>query len=93
MKPLVAMRAALDDPDLFGSILVGASGAGWRVLLIAIVGEELTADERIVFESLTGRPREPARHVDEAWAICRPAKRQNSFYGRPWGLARGSLRP
>jgi hypothetical protein len=59
------MREALRDPDLFGSIFAGESFAGWRVLLIAIVGEELTADERIVFEALTGREREPGQPVEE----------------------------
>ena len=39
-------------------------------MLIAICGETLTDDERVVFESLTGRPREPARRIDEAWAVC-----------------------
>ena len=68
MKPLVTMRAALSDPDLLGSILAGPSWAGWRVLLIAIVGEALTADERAVFESLSGRPQEPGEAVDEFWA-------------------------
>ena len=70
MKPLIAMRAALAERDLFGEILVGDSWAAWRILLIAICGETLTNDERAVFESLTGRPREPARRIDEAWAIC-----------------------
>ena len=69
MKPLVSMRAALDDPQLFGTIFAGKSWAGWRVLLTAIVGEELTADERIVFEGLTGRQREPLEPVDEVWCI------------------------
>jgi hypothetical protein len=69
MRPLVSMRAALSDPDLFGSILVGPSWAGWRILLIAIVGEELTTDERIVFEKHTGRPQEPGEAVDEFWGV------------------------
>jgi hypothetical protein len=70
MMPLIAMRAALAERDLFGELLVGDSWAAWRILLIAICGETLTDDERAVFESLTGRPREPARRIDEAWAIC-----------------------
>jgi hypothetical protein len=41
MRPLVSMRAALADPDLFGAILPGDSWFPWRVLLIAISGEEL----------------------------------------------------
>ncbi len=64
------MRAALGDPDLFGRVFAGESWAAWRVLLIAAMGEALTDDERAVFESLTGRPQEPAQRVDEAWGIC-----------------------
>jgi hypothetical protein len=59
MKPLIAMRAALAERDLFGELLVGDSWAAWRILPIAICGEALTDDERAVFESLTGRPRNP----------------------------------
>jgi hypothetical protein len=43
------MRAALADPDLFGSILVGPSWEAWRVWLIALVGEGLTDEERVTF--------------------------------------------
>ena len=70
MRPLVTMRQALADPDLFGgAILAGDSWAVWRVLLIAIVGEELTPAERIIFERLTGRPREAQGAAEEAWFI------------------------
>ena len=78
MKPLVTMRRALEDPDLFGSILPGASWASWRILLIAAMGEELTAAERETFVGLTGREREPLERVDEFWAIHRPSRRQNA---------------
>ncbi|HZZ61493.1 MAG TPA: hypothetical protein VFE63_09995 [Roseiarcus sp.] len=70
MKPLVSMRAALADPDLFGSILAGESWAAWRVWLIAIIGEALTDEERVVFHTLTGREHEPGQRADEACAIC-----------------------
>jgi hypothetical protein len=69
VKPLVTMRRALEDPDLFGAILPGASWASWRVLLIALMGEELTEAERETFKTLTGREREPLERVDEFWAI------------------------
>jgi hypothetical protein len=69
MKPLIAMRAALLDPALFGMVLDGDSWAAWRVLLIAICGEELTTAERAIFESLTGREREPREPVEEALII------------------------
>ena len=69
MKPIVTMRAALYDPDLFGRMLDGESWAAWRALLIAAMGEELTDAERAIFEALTGREREPLERVDELWAI------------------------
>jgi hypothetical protein len=78
VKPLVTMRRALEDPDLFGSILPGASWASWRVLLIAAMGEELTEAERETFAALTGREKEPLQRVDEFWAIHRPAWRENA---------------
>jgi hypothetical protein len=69
MKPLIAMRAALSHPDLFGQLLGGDSWASWRTLLIAICGEELTPEERQTFRDLTGgREVEPGRMVEEACA-------------------------
>jgi hypothetical protein len=63
------MRGALSDPDLFGAVLAGESWAAWRVLLIAAMGELLTAEERGIFERLTGRPQEPGERCEEFWAI------------------------
>jgi hypothetical protein len=65
----MSMRAALDHPGIFGTILPGASWASWRVLLIASMGEELTEPERAVFLELTGRDHEPGERVEELWAI------------------------
>jgi hypothetical protein len=69
LRKLVTMRQALSDPDYFGSLLSGDSWAAWRVLLTAIVGEELTDEERVVFKSLTGRDSEPGEVVEEFWGI------------------------
>ncbi|MFO1126450.1 MAG: hypothetical protein U1E25_14990 [Methylocystis sp.] len=69
MKALVSMRAALSDPDLFGRVLEGESWAAWRILLISAMGEPLSEDERAIFQSLTGREREPLERVEELWAI------------------------
>ncbi len=77
MRPLISMRA-LNGANLFASILKGESWASWRVLLMAIVGEELTSEEGAIFESLTGRPQEPREPVEEFWAIIAadaPARR------------------
>ena len=69
LKKLITMREALESDGYFGRLLGGDSWAAWRVLLIAIVGEELTEDERAVFNSLTGREREPLEPVEEFWAV------------------------
>lgn len=69
MRKLLSMREALSRPDLFGDLLGGDSWASWRVLLIAIVGEALSDDERALFKSLTGREREPLNPVDEFWGV------------------------
>jgi hypothetical protein len=69
VKSLLSMRDALRDPEVFGEVLAGPSWDGWRVLLIALCGEALTTEERVVFESLTGRPREPGRPVEEAFLV------------------------
>jgi hypothetical protein len=66
LRKIVTMREALADPRYFGLLLAGDSWAAWRVLLIAIVGEELTEDERVIFKALTGR--EGARQAGEFWA-------------------------
>jgi hypothetical protein len=60
------MRQALEDPALLGASLEGSSWAGWRVLLIAAMGEPLTRSERKVFARFTGREREPGRRIEEA---------------------------
>ena len=69
LKKLVSMREALEDPGFFGTMLAGESWRAWRVILIAIVGEELTDDERIIFQALTGRDREPGEPVEEFWGV------------------------
>jgi hypothetical protein len=68
LRKIVTMREALADPRYFGLLLVGDSWAAWRTLLIAIVGEHLTDDERVVFKALTGRNIEPGEPCSEFWA-------------------------
>jgi hypothetical protein len=65
MIPRSTLRRALSDPNLLGEALAGDSWRGWRTLLIAAMGEELTDDEREVFRQLTGREREPGVRVEE----------------------------
>jgi hypothetical protein len=66
MKPTVSLRKALSDPGLLGQVLDDDSWSAWRTLLIAAMGEALTADERVVFKTLTGgRDCEPLQRVEE----------------------------
>jgi hypothetical protein len=70
MTPKLSMRDSLDEPDLFGKVLVGQSWDAWRVWLISLMGEPLvTEDERRIFRELTGRHTSPRERVDEAVAI------------------------
>jgi len=66
----VSLRRALTDRGLLGSILDGDSWLAWRSILLASMGEVLTADERAAFQSLTNRPAEPLQRVEELWVIC-----------------------
>jgi hypothetical protein len=65
----VTLRRALTDRGLLGSILAGDSWLPWRAILLASMGEELDADERVAFQSLTGRLTEPLERVEELWAV------------------------
>ena len=66
----ITMRQALTDPALLGSVLEGDSWRAWRVLLIAAMGEALTDDERVVFQKLTGREREPGERCFEILIVA-----------------------
>ena len=69
LRKIITMREALESPAYFGTLLAGDSWQAWRVLLVAIVGEELTDEERVVFKGLTGRESEPLEPVEEFWAV------------------------
>jgi hypothetical protein len=80
----VTMRQALSDRKLLGSVfasgpLRGDSWIVWRALLVAAMGEPLSADERAAFTRLTGRANEPTERVDEFVTIA----------GRRSGKSRG----
>jgi hypothetical protein len=65
MRPNIPLRQALADPHLLGNVLKGDSWRMWRTLLIAAMGEPLTADERVLFQEMTGRDREPLERVED----------------------------
>ena len=70
MKIITSLREALMDDRLLGQAIPGASWAIWRALLLASMGETLTAEERELFTLVTGRSQEPQERVDELWGIC-----------------------
>ena len=55
----ISLRNALTDRNLLGTVLQGSSWFAWRSLLFAAMGEELTEQERQLFQQLTGRAQEP----------------------------------
>jgi hypothetical protein len=65
----ISLREALSDDQLLGQSLRGKSWRRWRILLIAAMGEALTAEEREVFRELTGRDREPGVRCEELIGI------------------------
>jgi hypothetical protein len=69
MQPKFTMRKALTSPDLFESLLAGDSWSARRCVLIAAMGEPLTATERELFQKLSGRQHEPGQRVDELVAV------------------------
>jgi hypothetical protein len=69
LRKLVSMRETLESRAYFGGLLPGDTWRAWRILLIAIVGEELTDQERILFRSLTDREREPLEPAAEFWGV------------------------
>ncbi|WP_336490935.1 hypothetical protein [Methylobacterium nigriterrae] len=69
MKPLVSLRQALSDPDLLGSALPGPSWSTWRTILLAVMGEELTAEEAAVYRELSGRDYAGPIRPDEFFAV------------------------
>ena len=70
MKKLISVRQALEDPAWLGSMLGAESFAVMRTLLIAAMGEALTAAEMHIFTQLTGRAETPGEAVEELWVIA-----------------------
>jgi hypothetical protein len=62
MIPSITLRQSLSDPHLLGHSLP-PTAQPLKVLLLAAMGEPLTADERLVFRQFTGRDREPGQPV------------------------------
>jgi hypothetical protein len=61
----VTLRAAFNDPQLLAHVMAGDSFKPQRTLLLAAMGERLTAEEREIFTHFTGRDHEPNQRVAE----------------------------
>jgi hypothetical protein len=67
IRAAVSLREALIDPNLLGEVLKGDSWRTWRALLLATMGERLTASELEIFKRFTGgRTQAPPSRVEEA---------------------------
>ncbi len=69
MKVRTSFREAIEDDRLLGKALPGESWHAWRSLLLACMGEELTADELETFREVTGRDTAPTERCEELVAI------------------------
>ncbi len=71
MRKLLTMREALTSPAHFGGpdMMGGATWAGWRVVLLAVMGEVLTDAEREIYQAITEREREPVEPVREFYGV------------------------
>jgi hypothetical protein len=88
MKPTITMREALADVRLLGNVLAGESFQAWRVLLIAMMGEKLTEQERVIFTALTGgREAEPLQRIEEGCFVSAAscATRKHRKHSRGFG--------
>lgn len=79
MDKLVSVREALESKEWLGTILGGPSFSVMRVLLIAAMGEKLTAEELAIFEQVTQRKKAPTEAADELWIIV--ARRSGKTLG------------
>jgi hypothetical protein len=70
MKKLISVRHALEDSAWLGTMMGGESFAVMRALLIAAMGEALTAEELAVFTQITNRTEAPSEPVEECWIIA-----------------------
>lgn len=66
----LTIREALHEPKLLGFALPGDSWLPWRVMLMAVMGEELTEPERAIYRQFTGRDAEPGFIPAEFFAVA-----------------------
>jgi hypothetical protein len=70
MKKLITVREALESPAWLGQMLGGESFSVMRTLLIASMGEPLSAAEVEIFTQLTGRTGSGSVPVEELWIVA-----------------------
>jgi hypothetical protein len=78
MRPIVTMREALEDPNLLGNAMRGPTWVPIRAISIAAMGEPLTDEERVHFQALTKRQREPLKRVKRL-VVCAGRRSGKSY--------------
>ncbi len=64
MRPITTLRRSLSDPQLMAHVMAGETYRAQRILAMAALGEELTVEERAIFQKFTGgRDYEPGQRV------------------------------
>ena len=76
MKVRTSLREALSDERLLGKALAGDSWHAWRTILLATMGEKLTAEELVTFRAVTGRNKAPTKRCEELIGIIGQTRRQ-----------------
>src|SRR5262245_32382560 len=67
--PKTTLRTALENPQLLGGAIPGASWHGWCSRLLAAMGEALTPEELETYRRLTEREQPPTERVSELVAV------------------------
>jgi NUMOD3 motif len=91
MKPRISLREALSDPNLLGSALAGDSWKAWRTLLIAVMGEELTAEFLAVVGRRGGKSRALATFAAKAKISAALMGNKHTFGYKPTPDTRAKL--
>lgn len=69
MTGLITIEDAMTDPDAFGVLFSGPSWIAWRAVLKAAYALPLTAEERSIFDQVSGGREPPKQRVRELWLV------------------------
>ncbi|WFU09100.1 terminase [Rhizobium sp. CB3090] len=69
MTSLITIEDVMTDSAAFGDLFSGQSWAAWRAILKAAYALPLTAEERSIFDSVSGGREPPTQRVRELWLV------------------------